>query len=132
MGRFRQEQRDHRRREEQNTGIEQDLTMISDVRQKPKENRSESSHAPADIVTKAGAGRAEQSGKQRRQVHGEQRESALTKANQRKPVQEHGMIARHGVSSEHDKKIAQESKADSGAVANHPGHPSAKEITQNG
>ena len=61
--------------------------MITHFGEETKKDSAESRRDTPNVVGKAGAGGAQQSGKQWRQVHSEERERTLAKANSGEPPQ---------------------------------------------
>ena len=97
-----------------------------------EEDGAEGGGDAPDIVTEAGAGGAQEGGKERGQVHGEESEAALAKADKREPAEQGGMVARDAIGPEQDQEVAQEHRGDGRAVTQTAGEPGGEEIAEDG
>src|SRR5947209_5289443 len=106
--------------------------MVADFGKQTKEDGAEGGDGAADVVTEACPGGAEQGGKERREIHGEEGEGALAKPDQREPAQQAGVVARDAISADYSQKIDEKGRGNRGAIADQTREPAGKEIAKDG
>src|SRR5215475_371278 len=97
--------------------------MITHFREQAKEDDTKRRHRPANIITESCAGSAQQSWKQRRQIHRKESKHALAHTDEWKPPEQSQMIARHAISAEHRKEIGEEYPNNRRAIAEQSREP---------
>src|SRR5512138_3033494 len=105
--------------------------MIPYTGEQTEEHRPERCQDPSDVITETRAGRSEQGGKERRQVHREQGEATLAKADERHARKETLVSTWHGIGRHHNDEVCEEAPANGGTVSHKSRDPGSYKVSQN-
>src|SRR5262245_68264 len=130
--RFRQQQGDPRRGEEQEAGVKERQAVVADLGKEPEEYGTQAGGDAAEVVAEARARRAQQRGKQRGQVHREQGEHALQEADRHEPVPKVLVIEGRAVGRQHRQEIGQAEAGDGPPVPQPAGEQARQEVPRDG